>query len=139
MQTRLIQQPEVEMSKPNLNTLARSIALAFAAPLMLGVPVMAQQVVPTPAGAASAPAGAASAPAGAAAAPSDAASTPAAPAAPSEPPAAATAPAAAATAAPAADGSATLETVIVTARRKQEKLQDVPTAVTAIGAKDIED
>src|SRR5207237_661344 len=37
----------------------------------------------------------------------------------------------------AADGSTTLETVVVTARRTKEKLQDVPTAVTAISMKDL--
>jgi iron complex outermembrane receptor protein len=73
------------MSKPDLNPLARSIAMAFAAPLMLAMPVMAQQAAP----------------------------------------------------AAASEGSAALEEVVVTARRTKEKLQDVPTAVTAISLKDL--
>ena len=121
------------MSKPDLNPLARSIAMAFAAPLLLGLPAMAQQAAPAPADAASA------APAAATAAqapvPADAASAP---------PAANVAPAPAAPAStaatPGADERATvLETVVVTARRTKEKLQEVPTAVTAISMKNIED
>src|SRR5690606_39755231 len=37
------------------------------------------------------------------------------------------------------DGIKTLEEIVVTARRKEELLQDVPVAVTAFGAKQIEE
>jgi iron complex outermembrane receptor protein len=108
------------------NTLNRSILMAFAAPAALAcLAVHAQeQALTTPASAvAETPAAAATELAAQAATPDGAPGA---------------APEATAAAAPEAAPVRGIETVVVSARRKKEKIQDVPASITAISAKDIE-
>jgi iron complex outermembrane receptor protein len=115
----------------------RSILAAFAAPVAMTYGVARAQEAPAPAPVAAETVTqvASAAPVSAATEPASATSAPAAAEQVSETPAPASA-APATFAAPKAEHG--VSTVVVSARRKKEKIQDVPASITAISAKEIE-